>query len=214
LVTRNYSTFSNGGFEGGLAGWNTAQGPFSVDDDEHGSGLPQGVVTFDGGDRALLGEPEASDDQIHVGYGYLAQTFTVVKPRLQLQYRVVSYDIVRGAEKYYDSFEVSVNQPPHQISDGDRDSAGCASTVLNPGGSLVVLEDGLVFCGGRSVTESEAGTKWDSGWKTVTLDLSAFQRENVTLYLSVWSREYDPRYYGDQGWYNTWVYVDNLSLQE
>jgi hypothetical protein len=214
LVARNYSIFSNGSFERGLAGWNTGQGPFSVDDGEHGSGLPQGVVTFDGGDRALLGEPGMPNDQIHVGYGYLAQTFTVIKPRLQLQYRVVSYDIVRGAEKYYDSFEVSVGRPPTQISDGDRDSAGCASTVLNPEGDLVVSEDGLVFCGGRSVTESDAGTQWDSGWKTVTLDLSAFQGENVTLYLSLWSREYDPRYYSDQGWYNTWVYVDDLSLQE
>jgi len=58
------------------------------------------------------------------------------------------------------------------------------------------------------------GSLWDSGWKTVTLDMSTFQGQNITLYLSVWSREYESQYYNNRAWYNTWAYVDNLNPQE
>jgi len=211
VVMRNYHSFANGDFESGLSGWNTGQGPF----DGHGSGMGQGVVLFDGSHRALLGEPDSQNGSIHVGYGYIAQTFTVEKPELQLQYRVISFDIVQGAEqRYYDTLEVSVNRPPAQILDTERDAKGCVSTTLNPTGTLVVSGDGLAFCGGRSGTSSDVGTQWDSGWKTVALDLSAFQGENITLYISIWSREYDPRFYDDLAWFNTWAYVDNLVPQD
>ncbi|MBC7250828.1 MAG: fibronectin type III domain-containing protein, partial [Anaerolineae bacterium] len=202
LALRNYQLLVNGDFESGFDGWNTGQGPFGG----HGSGMPTGVISFEGSHRALLGEPEATNDSINVGYGYIAQTFSVNKPYLQLQYRVVSYDIAKGSERYYDTFEVSVNRPPNQITDAERDSRGCADTRLNPGGALIVSQEGLAFCGGRSGT-SGMGTLWDSGWKTVTLDLSTFQGQNITLYLSMWSREYESPYYNDRAWYNTWSYV-------
>jgi hypothetical protein len=210
IVTRNYRPFGNGDFEDGLNGWDTGQGTFNG----HGSGVPQGVVSFEGDNRALLGDPDASNGSIPVGYGYVAQAFTVDKPHLRLQYRVVSYDIIKGTQRYYDNFEVSVNRPPDQISDAERDANGCASTMLNPTGTLTVAEAGLVFCGGRPGTSPDVGTQWDSEWKTVTLDLGAFQEENITLYLSIWSREYDLPYYNDQGWYNTWAYMDGLILEE
>lgn len=210
VVMRDYRPFVNGDFESGLGGWNTGQGPFSG----HGSGMPQSVVVFDGSHRALLGEPSASNGSIHVGYGYIAQTFTLDRPYLQLQYRVVSYDIVKGTQHYYDTLEVAVNRPPNQISDSERNNRGCASTVLNPEGTLVVSGAGLVFCGGRSGIQSDVGTRWDSDWRTVTLDLSTFQGQNITLYFSIWSREYSAPHYDDHAWYNTWAYVDNLSLQE
>jgi hypothetical protein len=211
-IVRNYRRLFNPDFESGLSGWNTGRGPF----DGHGSGMPQSVVPFEGSQRALLGEPDAENGQIHVGYGHVAQTFTVDRPYLQFEYRVISYDIVRGTEtqRYFDNFEVSVNRPPDQIPDSERDAKGCASTVLNPEGTLIVAENGLVLCGGRSGDPSDTGTGWDSGWKTVKLDLSAFHGESITLYLSIWSREYTSPYYDDRGWYNTWAYVDNLSLQE
>jgi len=211
MVMHNYSPFSNGDFESGLSGWDTGRGPF----DGHGSGMPQSVVSYEGDPpQALLGERDASNGSIHVGYGYIAQTFTVDKPRLQLEYRVISYDIVENNQRYYDTFEVSVNKRPENVLDAERNSRGCASTVLNPTGVLMVTNTGLAFCGGRSGTSSDVGNKWDSDWKTVTLDLSAFQGENVTLYLAIWSREYDSPYYNDRGWYNTWAYVDNLSPQD
>ena len=209
-VMNDYRLFANGDFEHGLNGWYTGQGQFNG----HGSGVSQGVTSFEDDNRALLGNPDASNRSIPVGYGYVAQTFTVDKPHLQLQYRVVSYDIIKGTQRYYDNFEVSVNHRPDQIADTERDAKGCASTVLNPTGTLMISETGLAFCGGRSGTSSDTGTQWDSEWKTVTLDVSAFQEENITLYLSIWSREHNSPFYDDQGWYNTWVYVDDLILQE
>jgi hypothetical protein len=208
LVMRNYATLTNGGFDAGLNGWDTGGGPLPFNG--HGGGLPQRVTFFEGDKRALLGDPDKPDGSIPVGYGYIAQTFTVDKPHLQLQYRVVSYDIVTGTYPYYDTFEVSVNTRPDQIQNADRNSA-----ALNPDGiTLTVSTDGLVFYGGRSGIRSDVGTLWDSGWMTATLDLSAFQRENITLYLSIWSREYNAPYYDDRGWYNTWAYVDNVSLHD
>jgi hypothetical protein len=206
LVMRDYRPFVNGGFDNGLNGWNTGQGPFNG----HGGGVPQRVTLLGGDNRALLGDPEMADGSIPVGYGYIAQTFTVDKPHLQLQYQVVSYDIVTGTQPYFDTFEVSVDRSPDQIQNADRDSA-----VFNPSGvDLPVSTDGLVFYSGRSGTTSDVGTRWESGWMTVTLDLSDLQGENITLYLSIWSREYRSPYYDDRGWYNTWAVVDNLVLQD
>jgi hypothetical protein len=210
FVLRAYRPFNNGTFDGGLTGWSSGRGPFSG----HGGGLDSGTVVLGGNRRALLGDPAAANGAIRVGYGYIAQTFSVDRPHLQIQYRVVSYDIVYGKDGYYDTFEVSLNRAPSQITNAQRNSRGCADTVLNPTGTLVVPGDGLAFCAGRSGSSSDTGTEWDSGWRTVTLDLSAFQGESVTLYLSQWSREYKSPYYNDQGWYNTWAYVDNLILQE
>jgi hypothetical protein len=78
---------------------------------------------------------------------------------------------------------------------------------------LFVSGAGLVFCGGRP--GNAAGTRWDTGgWRTVTLDLNAFQGQNVTLYLTLWSREYDAPYYNDRAWFNTWAYVDHVQPRD
>ena len=209
VVRRNYRRFINGDFEHELSGWDTRRGPFSG----HGSGMPQSVVVFDGGNRALLGQPGASNDAIPVGYGTIAQTFTLDKRYAQLQYWVFSYGKAKGEEGYFDTFEVSVNRAPDQISDDERDARGCTSTGLNPDGTLAVPGDGLVFCGG--IDRPGEGILWDTqGWKTVTLDLSAYQGTNVTLYLTIWSREYKWPFYDDRGWFNTWAYVDNVQLTD
>jgi hypothetical protein len=208
MVMRSYRPFVNGDFEQELIGWDVRRGPFSG----HGSGLPQSVVVFDQGKRALLGKAGSlPPNSIPVGYGTIAQTFTLGKPYVRLQYWVFSYDKAKGEERYYDTLEVSVNRAPDQISDAERDSKGCASTLLNPQGTLTVSGDGLVFCGG--INRPGQGTLWDTqGWKTVTLDLSAFHGSNITLYFTMWSREYKSPNYNDQGWFNTWAYVDNVQL--
>jgi hypothetical protein len=205
LAMRSYRHLVNGTFDDGLKGWDTGQGPFPFDGP--GTGLPQRVT---GDNRALLGDPDKPNGSIPVGYGYIAQTFTVDKPRLQMQYQVVSYDIVTGTQPYYDTFEVSVNVHPAQIENEHRSHA-----VVNPDGiTLTVSADGLAFYAGRSGVPSDVGTRYDSGWMTATLDLSAYQGRNISLYLSIWSREYSAPYYDDRGWYNTWAYVDNLSLRD
>lgn len=213
LASRNYSCLVNGGFESGLNGWVSGRGPFNG----HGTGLPQSALSYAGSQQALLGDRAASNGGIRVGYGYLAQTFAVEKRYLRLQYHVFSYDIVRSStsDRYFDTFEVSIDKPPAQIANGERNSRGCTTTNLNPTGTLVVPAGGaLAFCGGRSGSSSVVGTQWDSGSRTVTLDMSAYRDESITLYVAIWSREYDLPFYNDQGWYNTWAYVDNVSLEE
>ena len=84
---------------------------------------------------------------------------------------------------------------------------------MNPTGTIVVTK-GLAFCGGHAGPASVVGTLYDTDWKTVTLDLQNFRGDNVALYLALWSREYEARYYNDQGWYNTWAYVDDVELSD
>ena len=207
LTWRSYRRLANGDFESGLSGWEVRRGPFSA----HGSGLPATAANFQSGNRGLLGTSgNLAAGSILVGHGTIVQTFTLETRYVRLEYWVSSYDKAKGEARYFDTFEVSVNRSPEQISDGERDARGCASTLLNPTGTLTVGQDGLVFCGGRPGAAGQ-GTLWDTGgWKAVTLDLGAFRGRNVTLYFSVWSREYEGSFRDDHAWFNTWAYVDNV----
>jgi len=211
-MTRNaYRRLGNGSFGSGLSSWNAQRGPFSG----HGTGLPTSAATFQDNPRGLLGTSgNLGPGSIGVGYGSLAQTLTVQQRYLRFDYWVFSYDRAKGETRYYDTFEVSVNRAPAQIPDGERDALGCEGTLLNPEGIITVGQDGLVLCGGRPGATGQ-GTPWDTGeWKSVTLDLGAFRGRNVTLYFTVWSREYEAPYRDDQAWFNTWVYVDNVRAVE
>jgi hypothetical protein len=69
----------------------------------------------------------------------------------------------------------------------------------------------LVFCGGQPpITPPHA---WNSGWRTVTLDLGAFAGQKIKLYAVTWSREYNSPFYNDRGYYNTYAYVDNITVE-
>ena len=211
LARNAYRRLGNGGFELGLSSWDTPRGPFSG----HGSGLPVSTATFQAGQRGLLGTSgNLAAGSIGVGYGALSQTLTVQQRYVRFDYWVFSYDRARGETRYYDTFEVSVNRPPAQIPDAERDVRGCAGTLLNPSGTITVGQDGLVLCGGRPGTGGQ-GTLWDTGgWKSVTLDLGAFQGRNVTLYFTLWSREYEAPFWDNRAWFNTWVYVDNVEMRD
>ena len=208
-VSRNLSLLVNGGFESGLSGWTTGQGPFNVNGG-HGSGVPH---TASGG-QALLGSPNSQHMSLPVGYGYISQTFTLLSPHLEFSYRVFSRDIATGTQPYYDTFEVMVNRSPEEIGNIDRDAA-----VWNPSGITLTVPStgGLVFLSGAPGTKDDVGERlWDSGLLTATLDLSNLQvgSENVTLCFVLWSREYSTPFYDDQGWYNTWAYMDSISFRE
>jgi len=205
-IYKNYAPFTNGDFSNGLSGWALGFGPFAVAGGSHGSGLPQSVISVNGNNAVLLGDPSFTDGSIPVGYGYIAKTFTVEKDTLSFDYHLTTSDVALAQGGYYDTFEVSVNQKPDQITDAQRNNAGCGTPDDAP--SSIVVTTPLAFCTGGSGT---AGTEVDYGVKNLSLDLSAFQGENVTLYFTIWSREYDSKYYDDHAFYNTWVTIDNVS---
>ena len=205
---------TNGDFEDGLTSWDGDQGPFL----SHGSGLPQ--VTIDSGEAdfnnvALLGNPNYSNGSIPVGYGVISQTFTVEGSDLELQYRVWSRDIVKGSQdKYFDTFEVSVDNSPIEITDADRNEIGCDGVSLNPNKESIEVpsDGGLLFCGGGL---GETNILKDTGWLTVTLNLENRNLgEDITLYFTIWSREYEIKYRDDKAYYNTWAWVDNVKFKE
>ena len=210
LTVRNYALFANGDFGSGSLkpGWNSLKGGFPG---YGGSGLPQQVIRFEENYRALLGDINAQNNAIPVGYGSIAQTFTVNKPYLTLKYRIVSYDIFKGTKNYFDTFEISINSSPNQILDSARNEKCAGVPGTEPG---IQAEAGLTFCRGREGNASVVGQRWDSGWRTVTLDMKNFQWTTITLYLAIWNREYEAPYFNDYGWYNTWVYLDDISLHE
>lgn len=202
----------NGDFENGWDGWTHGQGAFRG----HGSGLPSSIVLFEGSHRALLGSPALDDknESLPVGYAAMSQTVTVPlgATDLMLAYRVHTFDTVYGTgeNKYFDTFEFSVGKAPDQIADTDRESAGCRTSVLNPHDvTLTPSASGLVFCAGGQPAD-KGGAAWDSGWRSVKVDLASFANTRVTLYFANWNREYDARWFNDKGYYNTYTYVDNV----
>ncbi len=195
----NFIPFTNGGFDNGWQGWSDAKGPFMG----HGSGLPPVA----GSNPALLGDPNAQDDDIPVGYAFLAQTFTVRERYLDFDYHLVTYDIFLGSgQRYFDTFEVSVNTPPNLISDAARNALGCTSP--DAASPSVTAQNGLVFCAG-GVGNTKILKDYDV--QTLRLDLSAFVDHNITLYFALWSREYQPDFVNDQAYWNTWVTIDNVA---
>lgn len=217
VVLKNYTppkALNNGDFQSGdLSGWDYGPGTF----EGHGSGLPQGVTSIGGGEYAALLGNKAYDGNAHngtipVGYGAIAQSFTVITRYVQIKYHVSTYDFVRSAKtgRYFDTFEVSLNASSAEINDSERNAKGCASTILNPTGVLVPGE-GLVLCGGHNGTEG--GSLHDLGWKTVHLDMAAYQGERITLYFTVWNREYVAPDWDDKGYFNTWVELNDISMK-
>jgi hypothetical protein len=209
MILRDYP-LANGDFENGWYGWTHGQGPFLG----HGNGLSQTVVLFEGSHRALLGSLVGKDGLLPVGNAVMSQTVTVPPGATQLMftYRVHTFDTVYGltTSKYFDTFEFSVGKAPDQITDADRESAGCRTSALNPQNvTLTPAASGLVFCAGGQPT-STAGTEWDTGWRSVKVDLSTFANDRVTIYFANWSREYEAKFYNDHGFYNTYTYVDDV----
>jgi hypothetical protein len=204
----------DGDFEQGWGTyWSRGQGGFSG----HGTGLPQSIVQFDGNNRVLLGTTTGQNGALPVGYGYISQQYQVpANGRLRFRYRVHSWDTILGTASrlYYDSFEFSINRPPWEITDAERNARGCDDqNKLNPDQTMLTPSaGGLVFCGGQVVAAQNLPREWDSGWRTVTVDLGAFSGTTVTLYMAVWSREYEPAFYNDRAYYNTYAYVDDVEV--
>jgi hypothetical protein len=207
----------NGDFEQGWLNWTHGQGPFLVYTLTHGGGLSQTIALFEGSHRALLGSPDYDNKNanIPVGYAFISRVITVQSsmPVLAFSYRVHSFDTSFGTTKaeYFDTFEVSIDKSPEQVTRAERDGAyGCSGAALNPDNvTRTPTTSGLIVCGGAPQGNT---SEWDSSWHTVRISLAAFANSAVTLYWAVWSREYDPPYYDDSAYYNTYSYVDDVTL--
>jgi len=144
-------------------------------------------------------------------YGAIWQTFSVPpaaqvpNPEITLSYRVFSHDRVYdpGNGHYYDDFEVSIDVPPGQITNSQRNAQGCNESGSVPR-AISVTSPGLAFCdGNKSGNLPPTDDPDDTGWRTVTLRLDSLSGRAITLYLANWNRQ--DRYR------NTWTYIDNIS---
>lgn len=193
----------NGNFEtGDFTGWQTTKSGMPGCG---GSGLDT-VVVGANNHKARIGDPDYIQGEIPVGYGSISQTIVVENRYLKFRYRVNSKDIFYNPEneKYWDTFEVSVNSPLEEVGRSQRDQA-CQNN-LNPDNQTIEAQEGLVVCAGRvSVDDPE-----DLGWREVTLDLNSFLNQDITLYFSSWNRGHFNPYCDDKGWWNTWVLIDDV----
>lgn len=211
LLLRDYAVLANGDFEDQLVGWSTG-GTLRV---EAVTGLYAGALppSITGRYAARLGGDDSvySEGQVPIGYGALWQTFSVPdipNPAITIRYRVATHDVVYGTRtrRYFDDFEVAIDQRPWEITDDSvRDAAGCSQTSPVP--SVIDMSSGgLAFCdGNRTGPETGTASIYDTGWHTVTLRLGpSLRQKNVTLYLANFNR-LDHRL-------NTWTYVDEIGV--
>lgn len=217
LLARNYAALTNGTFDSSLQGWTVARGPFPWQGGTFGNqGLPASPASGPAGAAALLGNPGYANGTIPVGYGRLSQSFVVEQDRVQIGYHIFSYDIIKGTiGRYFDTFEIVVDDNPMDgawvPSDVERDAVCVTGPTLNPEGNVVpVTAPGLAICGGRVGTSADAGTAWGPYKHSVTLDLSKYRGKLITLSFTIWSREYNAPERDDHGWYNTYVYIDDV----
>lgn len=216
VIIRSLPPFPNGHFDQGLSYWAFSHGPFSDNGQENGTGLPDPEVV-DG--RALLGITNENTNytdgsNLPVGYVTLSQAFTVQQPYLSFTYDFYSFDGPYGLSsgKYYDTVDLSINAAPTQITDEMRNTV-CKTEQgeppWKPDGTISVDQDGLMACLGATLGRGKP-TVFQTGPVTLTLDLSAYLNTNVTLYITLWSREYDSPYTQDKAYYRTWLYLDDF----
>lgn len=165
-----------------------------------------------GHQAALLGDPAYNNrGGVATGNARIAQTLRVPSdgnPVLTLRYRVYTHDTIWTAaeSKYFDSFEVYLGpvdwgQANRPASGDPRRRALCQD---HPGTPDITVQLGLVLCDGNPGAATRTQPPWDSGWRTVILDLSPFKGQEIVLSLANFNR-WDT-------WYNTWTYVDEVTF--
>lgn len=193
----------NGSFDNGLTGWSKEQGGYNG----NGSGMAPSTTN----NALLLGNPNATNRSIKVGYSSVNQTFTVNRRYLKIEYRMTTFDVAFGRRGYFDTLEISINAAPPAITNNQRDTLGCRNTGLNPAGT-VSTSSGLVACVGRP-EGGKVDTQSDIGPSTIYLDLNSFQNQNIVLHLALWQRDYQ-EFVNDRGLFNTYATIDNIELTD
>ncbi|MCB0168268.1 MAG: DUF11 domain-containing protein, partial [Anaerolineae bacterium] len=197
-------TCSNPGFESGdLNCWkkNTDAGLTST---------VQSDIISEGKYAALIGDPFTTQKKcagnLPLGISKISYSFSVPIEQevfFSFDYRIFSYDeIPEGYEDSFDKFDVYIEDGSQfrfrSLRDGSKDG-------IPPPGPPLPCDFSVD----------------DSGWKTETWNLGSIRNfdnpnqiydlrgKTITVTFQVSSQEL----VGDSGWYNTWVYVDNLKLQ-
>jgi hypothetical protein len=181
----------NGSFDSGLDSWTT------------GGALGASWVTNggspDGGGAALIGDPRFNTScvdgvpqpSVPVGNGYIAQTITVPNqpnPTLTYYYRMFTQD-------WTGSHDPNQSSTPPTI-----DWFGVYANALDdlhhlPGSYAGVTQSTPLVC---------PPPLQISNWTRVSISLSQYEGQQVTLYFAVWNQL--------DGLYNTYVYVDGVTV--
>jgi hypothetical protein len=171
------------------------------------------VGPVDGSRFALLGDPSYSNGSVPVGSARAWRSIVIpdpaLHPRLTIWYRLFTFDQIRsGQGRWLDSFEIYVGDvnwdaARNPVEDDLRRQERCVQFAGAEPDAALVKSGGLVFCQG--LPKAPTPGPEDLGWRSVTLDLSAFTAgDTATISLANFNRA--------DGWYNTWTYVDDLTM--
>jgi hypothetical protein len=155
----------------------------------------------------LLGDLDYPDDDVPEGSARIWQTFSVPSsgdPKITLWYHIYTRDVVWGSNthKYYDSFEIYINTVDwSEANNPDPDDPWRQTRCRDNLGDPDASNPGLVFCDGGT---DPGGGRLDDWESSVTLDLSQFKGQNITLYLADFNRQ-------DHS-FNTWTYMDDICV--
>jgi hypothetical protein len=213
IVYVPYKPLVNGDFEQGLANWSFG-GELTV---SVVSGLYKNAQPITG-TAAMLGCVDNDDTNsehgcwynnqggVPIGRAMLWRSILVPSlgnPRLTIDYRIFTHDLVYSTNlsKYYDTFEIYVNAVPPAA--GDLNQAN-RDALCRYGGTWDTTTDGLAFCDGKPSDPTKTQPPSDLGWRRVTLDLSNYLGQTIDLYLANYNRQ--------DNWFNTWTYVDNVTV--
>ncbi|MCI0393444.1 MAG: hypothetical protein L0322_00715 [Chloroflexi bacterium] len=203
-----YGPPRNGGFElGNFTYWQTGGllgravvGQLDPDGQTGNQLLPPIAGVY----SAELGNPVyVNSGGVPVGYAEIRQTFSLPagQPTLTFRYWVFTHDLIYSQTQaaYYDTLEVFVNSV---------DYAGRRDDLCRFGGTWVPTEgDGLILCDGNPTQNpTRDNPPYDSGLQiaSFTFNPGDYAGSNVTLIFQVHNRI--------DGYYNTWVYLDSVTL--
>lgn len=207
------------GFESSLVGWTIPSDPIAasladfIDTDGNLGSDSQAVSDLLSGSEALLiGDPSYDNlGGVPVGFGTVSRQIDVpvIAKKLKFDYVIVSHDIGWNSSSLFDTFELHFSDPfvgnalPGTAEDVCRNSGGTADMTKNAG---------VVFCDGITGSASQDGqpqmktgsAEYDFGNAPGLGDGEMIR--TITLTFRVHNR-------GD-GFYNTWVYIDNVRFEE
>lgn len=184
----------NGSFESGdvSPGWQKVEDPLPVSIVESVEERPSGSTPPADGDYALLlGRTDypCASDGVPLGYAAIEQTFSLPSSAevMTLTFKYIIWTQDASPSEAYDRFEVYVGDQL-EYSDGNQVNEGldCNRWWRVPGPD----------------NPREGQT---DGWATGEIDLSAYAGQSVTISFRNYSR-YD-------GWYNTYTYIDGVTVE-